>query len=77
MPVYEYICTDCSNAFEELVSSSFKGSVGCPKCGSENSERQFSVFGFVSKSGGVTTASSSSGCSSCSSGHCGSCSCGH
>ncbi|RPI58017.1 MAG: zinc ribbon domain-containing protein [Planctomycetaceae bacterium] len=43
MPVYEYICDDCSKAFEALTSMS-KPSVPCPDCGSKKVTRQFSTF---------------------------------
>ncbi|PJA26517.1 MAG: FmdB family transcriptional regulator [candidate division Zixibacteria bacterium CG_4_9_14_3_um_filter_46_8] len=73
MPIYEYHCAECHKDFEELVSSSFKGNIECPACGSSHSERLLSVFGFVSKSNGHNVDSSSSGCSGCHTGHCGSC----
>ena len=37
MPLYEYTCNCCSNAFEELSSSS--ETVPCPKCGTIDTER--------------------------------------
>lgn len=43
MPLYEFNCLDCSDKFEELVSSS-DTVVKCPKCGSVNTVKQFSTF---------------------------------
>ncbi|HDL02688.1 MAG: zinc ribbon domain-containing protein [Candidatus Zixiibacteriota bacterium] len=43
MPLFEYICLECNDKFEELVSSADK-SVNCPKCGSEKTIKQFSTF---------------------------------
>ncbi|MCP4634653.1 MAG: zinc ribbon domain-containing protein [candidate division Zixibacteria bacterium] len=74
MPIFEYKCIGCGHKFEELVPSSFSGIMNCPSCGSDSSEKLFSAFGFVSKSGGDTTASSvSHGCANCASGNCANC----
>ncbi|MBN2683893.1 MAG: zinc ribbon domain-containing protein [Pontiellaceae bacterium] len=43
MPIYEYQCSDCSTAFEQLVSGADR-TVMCIKCGSERIEKQFSTF---------------------------------
>ncbi len=43
MPLFEYVCIDCGEKFEELVMSS-SASVNCPKCGSKNTTKQFSTF---------------------------------
>lgn len=49
MPLYEYVCQGCGHQFEELTSASSK--VLCPRCESEDLQRQFSVFA-VGKSAG-------------------------
>ncbi len=33
MPIYEYACTHCENAFDELQKISEAALVHCPKCG--------------------------------------------
>ncbi|PKK83356.1 MAG: FmdB family transcriptional regulator [candidate division Zixibacteria bacterium HGW-Zixibacteria-1] len=43
MPLYEYNCLECSDKFEELVSS-MDTIVKCPKCGSDKTVKQFSTF---------------------------------
>jgi len=43
MPLYEFVCLDCSDKFEELVSSS-DADIKCPKCGSNKTTKQFSTF---------------------------------
>jgi putative FmdB family regulatory protein len=43
MPIYEYICVDCGEAFEALVANS-RSKSSCPKCGSKKLSRQFSTF---------------------------------
>lgn len=43
MPIYEYTCRVCSHEFEVVVLP--KGSPpACPKCRSEDLERQLSMF---------------------------------
>jgi putative FmdB family regulatory protein len=55
MPLYEYRCKTCGHRFEALVTSARKPA--CPKCDSQDLEKQFSTFGF----GGSTYGSHSSG----------------
>jgi len=41
MPIYEYTCRKCKNAFEQLVR---KGDIpACPKCKSEDLEKLLSL----------------------------------
>jgi len=71
MPIFEFVCGDCGNEFEELVMSR-SAEVSCPKCASSRVNKMMSVCAvksgdkFVSSSGG-------DGCSSCGTKHCGSC----
>jgi putative FmdB family regulatory protein len=51
MPIYEYRCKECGRRFEELVMKSSQ-KIPCPDCGSEDVEREISIF-----------SSSASGCS--------------
>jgi len=44
MPIYEYLCADCKDEFEELVSSSGADHVACPQCGSQTVTRLLSSF---------------------------------
>ncbi len=44
MPIYEYLCADCSDTFEELVSISGGSSVRCPSCDSDTVTRLLSAF---------------------------------
>ena len=41
MPIFDYICSDCHTEFEALVRGSAPPK--CPKCSSENLERQLSM----------------------------------
>jgi len=47
MPIYEYDCADCGKDFEDLVMGS-RDAVACPKCGSGDVAKRFSVFGVSS-----------------------------
>jgi putative FmdB family regulatory protein len=41
MPIYEYRCTACDEAFEALIRGS--EAAACPECGSADLERQTSL----------------------------------
>ena len=80
MPLYEYLCKDCSHGFEILVRGN-DHRILCPKCNSRKVSKCFSTFayrGSVSsvdalQSTGVGSGSAASGCGSCSGGNCASC----
>jgi len=45
MPIYEYECNKCDDRFElhrEITDSDSE--IRCPKCGTENPRRVFSMF---------------------------------
>jgi putative FmdB family regulatory protein len=45
MPIYEFICNECKDEFEELVRSiSAIAEVSCPACGSPRVEKKVSLF---------------------------------
>ena len=45
MPIYEFVCEECQNEFEELVASmKSKASPACPTCQSRKSKKKVSVF---------------------------------
>ncbi|MBI4653719.1 MAG: zinc ribbon domain-containing protein [Nitrospirae bacterium] len=66
MPIFEYKCQTCEEEFEKLVSGT-NVEISCPKCGSRDVKKKFSVFGMS----GVEKQISS--CSSCNATSCGSC----
>ncbi len=43
MPIFEYECRSCGNAFEKLVPNS-ASKVKCDKCNSEEVDKQLSTF---------------------------------
>lgn len=76
MPIYEYECLDCRQAFELLIgvgSANGNGSEACPHCHSSQIKRRFSRFGVRSKGADGQVSSSSSGCSTCASSSCSTC----
>jgi putative FmdB family regulatory protein len=68
MPIFEFVCTECSKQFEELVrSSSAIDDVTCPVCGSRYIKKKVSTF--ASKIAGSSSFSlGSSSSASCSTG---------
>lgn len=64
MPLYEYICSECSSEFEKLVRFSDPNidSPLCPKCGSRNTNKRLSMIASLNLgnsplSGGVSNSS--------------------
>lgn len=67
MPMFEFVCSECSQPFEELVrSASAVGEVTCPKCGSPRIKKKLSTF--AAKVSGGSYSFGSSAASSCSPG---------
>ena len=44
MPIFEYVCRNCSKSFEKLVLSREIEPLVCPHCGSPRVEQKFSAF---------------------------------
>ena len=64
MPIYEYRCNDCGADFERLVRTEGQ-EVAC-ECGSEEVERQWSVFAAHMAGGGsAKTSSDAPACTTC------------
>jgi putative FmdB family regulatory protein len=70
MPIYEFICEDCEQPFEELVRNG--QSVNCPSCSSTDVRRLLSRFAVHSTSPNLGGGGGKS-CSTCSSSHCDTC----
>lgn len=62
MPIFEYVCRNCSKQFELLVQGS--QAAACPSCQSTNLEQQLSVFA-VGRGGKTVAAPSVGACGSC------------
>jgi putative FmdB family regulatory protein len=59
MPIYEYVCDDCSERYERIVKNE-NAAVSCPKCASAKHTIQLSVFA-VPSNGSKSAARPSSG----------------
>ncbi|NLG33630.1 MAG: zinc ribbon domain-containing protein [Syntrophomonadaceae bacterium] len=44
MPIFDYVCQNCANRFDLIISNSKKDGVKCPKCGSANVQQLLSLF---------------------------------
>ena len=53
MPLFEFTCGACGHQFETLVMGSRKPE--CPKCSSDDLQKQFSTFSAQSSSGAART----------------------
>ena len=75
MPIYEYICDDCGERYEQIVLSR-KTAVACPRCESRRHSLQLSVFSAPAKSGNSGSSSGPGGGGMSSGPCCGSGGCG-
>lgn len=48
MPIFEYRCRDCRHPFETLVTADRRPA--CPTCGSDQLDKQISVFAVAGRS---------------------------
>lgn len=57
MPIFEFVCRDCDQQFEELMSfvQMEAGEAHCPECGSKKVDRSLSAFATGNSSGGGST----------------------
>ena len=70
MPLYEYLCGECSKSFTILQKTQVKpGDTLCPYCGDTDVQKQFSTFA----SKGTGSSESSDGGQSCPPTGCGCC----
>ena len=74
MPIYEYICKDCSQKFEAVRSfSEADEPIACSQCGGTNTKRMVSRCWSIGDGGDTFSAVSSGGCSGCAGGNCAHC----
>ena len=50
MPIFEFLCNECEQPFEDLIFGNDTKGVICPSCGSEQVKKKMSTFS--SKTGG-------------------------
>ena len=60
MPIYEYVCDDCSAQFEKIVINR-QQEISCPKCSSKKATIQLSVFSSAVAGGSPKSSSGPSG----------------
>ena len=71
MPIYEYVCDECETHFEKIVINK-QEEITCPKCASEKTTIQLSVFATAGNgSSSSPSGGSSSGGGGCCGGGCG------
>jgi putative FmdB family regulatory protein len=68
MPIYEFICEQCGNEFEELVRSTSSSDLLCPECHSEQVIKKMSTFAAKIAGGKATSFWGGSSSSSCNTG---------
>ena len=63
MPIYAYICQECSHRFDTLVHGSTIPE--CPKCNTRNLEKQLTAFAVGANGGSAEFGGSPGGCGTC------------
>jgi len=72
MPIYEYVCANCKQKFEQMRPMSEAAETGnCPTCG-KPAPRALSLF--CKSSEGASSSGNGSACGSCSASSCSPCS---
>jgi putative FmdB family regulatory protein len=73
MPIYEYMCLDCTERFEDLIrNQADEEALECPVCRSKHFARQMSTFGVQGAVRKPMTAGTKS-CAGCTSSSCAGC----
>lgn len=74
MPIYEYICFDCSHQFDVLrLMRDADSPIPCEKCQSHHTSRKLSLF-YAHSDGRSLAGTSQAGCVGCSANSCAGCS---
>lgn len=63
MPIYEYICNECSHHFERIVQGSTVPT--CPACHTDNVDKQLSAFAVKGGDDGLGFEGSPGACGTC------------
>ena len=72
MPLYEYLCHQCTQSFMLLQNVRVKeGETVCPHCGTNKTVRMFSTFSSTKAEGASDPGPSAAGGHGCGSGGCG------
>jgi putative FmdB family regulatory protein len=68
MPIFEFVCKDCEQPFEDLIFGSDIEGVICPSCGSEQVRKKMSTFASKIGSDGASLSLGASSAAACSTG---------
>ena len=68
MPIFEFICNNCEQPFEELVFGNNIEDVLCPSCGGDQVRKKMSTFASKIGGDGASLSLSASSAASCSTG---------
>lgn len=68
MPIFEFVCKDCNQLFEQLIFNAHLEGVTCPSCGSLQVRKKMSTFSSKSGGDGSSFSLGASSASSCSTG---------
>lgn len=63
MPIFEYVCRECGQQFESIVTAS--RAARCPSCSSDALDKQLSVFAVAASGPRETPAPPVGGCGRC------------
>ncbi|WP_093791410.1 FmdB family zinc ribbon protein [Sporomusa acidovorans] len=66
MPIYNFICNECGEKFEQLCRISWQGTVTCPACKQTDVKKVISLISSHGRSGGDSSECSGKSCSGCS-----------
>jgi putative FmdB family regulatory protein len=68
MPIFEFVCNECEQPFEDLVFGSNTDDVICPSCGSEQVRKKMSTFSSKTDGDGASLSLGTSSAASCNTG---------
>jgi putative FmdB family regulatory protein len=68
MPIFEFVCKDCEQQFEDLIFGTKLDGVVCPTCGSDRVRKKMSTFASRVGGDGASLSLGSSPAASCSTG---------
>ena len=68
MPIFEFVCSECDQPFEDLIFGSDTKGVICPACGSEQVTKKMSTFSSKIGSDGASLSLGGSSAAACNTG---------
>ena len=68
MPIFEFVCSECDQPFEDLIFGSDTKGVICPACGSEQVMKKMSTFSSKIGSDGASLSLGGSSAAVCNTG---------